>query len=379
MLTWIEINATAFRANLKAFHRNVGDEVRLMPVIKSNAYGHGLLEIAALCDLEISVDRLCVVGLTEALHLIRGGIKKPVVVLSFFDYDKKDVSEAILSDKIAFPVYSLEQARFLSKVAVSTNKKVLVHLKIDTGTSRLGIRPDEAEIFVKKMKAMPNLELEGVFSHFSSSEENKKVTFDQERIFRSTINALGKAGHSFPLRHIACSASTMLYDATHENSVRPGVGIYGIFPSNNTKRAMKLTPVLSFHTRIIQIKTVEKGTAIGYGQSYIVRKKTTIATLPIGYFDGFDRGFSNIGQVIIRGVKCPVRGRVCMNLTMVEIPPALALKIKTGEEVVLIGKQKKADISANDWAKKLGTISYEVLARLGAHIPRIISSKNAVR
>lgn len=373
MLTWIKLNAEAFHRNLLTFRRHIGKEVRLMPVIKSNAYGHGLLEIARLCDREETVDRLCVASLEEALRLIQVGIRKPIIVVSFFELDEMTVAEALQTGNIAFPIYCLEQAVFLSKIGKNFKKNALVHIKIDVGTSRLGIPPEAAVNFFQKIRALPHLTIVGVFTHFSSSEEDKNTTFKQSNLFHGTLEKLSEAGFNPLLRHSACSASTVLYKETHENAIRPGIGIYGISPSAAVGRALKLFPVLSFHTRIIQTKVVAAGTAIGYGQTYRAPKKMTIATLPIGYYDGFDRGFSNNGSVLIQGVKCPVRGRICMNLTMVEIPQTIASRVKIGEEVVLLGKQKKEEISAYDWALKLDTIPYEVLARLGSHIPRIIS------
>jgi alanine racemase len=217
-----------------------------------------------------------------------------------------------------------------------------------------------------------------VFSHFSSSEEDKRVTAEQQYIFGEVIRALEERGFSPEFKHIACSASTLLYKQTHENAVRPGIALYGLYPSISTKKTAALVPILSFKTKIIACKTVGKGTAIGYGQSYVTSKSTTIATLPIGYFDGFDRGFSNTGEVLIHGVRCRVRGRVCMNLTMVEVPKSIASHVKIGDEVVVLGAQKRECITAEEWAQKLGTISYEVVTRLGAHIPRIVVGKKSI-
>ena len=266
----------------------------------------------------------------------------------------------------------MAQALFLEEVASERAYTARIHIKLDTGTSRVGIEPSEAVSWCKAVqKKCTHLRIEGIFSHFSSSEENQRVTKEQHSLFTSTVQTLEAAGIVPELKHIACSASTLLAKYSHENAVRPGIALYGLHPSRATQKMGTLYPVLSFKTKVIAVKTFKKGTAIGYGQTYITPRTTTIVTLPVGYFDGFDRGFSNRGQVLVHGVLCPVRGRVCMNLTMVEVPKNIALRVKVGDEVVLLGKQKKAYITADDWAKKLDTISYEVVTRLGAHIPRI--------
>ncbi len=367
MLTWLEINKKAIEHNLCAFRRLIGRSALLMPVVKANAYGHGFLEVAKICDESGEADRIRVVNLDEALALLDAGIKKPIMILSFYELDKAKITRAI-KNKIIFPLYSLEQAKFLNAVGERVGKKAIMHLKVDTGAARIGILPGDAVNFYQKIKLFKNLNIEGLFSHFASSEEDREYTDKQYKLFNKVATDLEQAGCKFKIRHMACSAASVVYPDSQFNAVRLGLGLYGLYPAQSVKDKLKLKPVLSWKTKIIQIKTLPAGAKVGYGGTFVTKKPTKLAILPTGYFDGYDRRFSNTAQVVVHGVKCPVRGRICMNLTMVDVSGVLNIQI--GDEVVLLGKMGKNEISADYLAKLAKTINYEIVSRINPLLPR---------
>lgn len=337
-----------------------------MAVVKSNAYGHGVdLVSEAIKD---SVDWFATVNLDEALHLRKLGIKKPILVLSY--YDLNSVSEAI-KQNISLVVYDLKQTQSISKAAKKLKTIANIHLKVDTGTSRLGINPVQVALFIHKILNLPNLKIQGVFSHFAASEEDIEFTKKQNHLFNSAIEELEWRG-VHPIKHIACTAAGIVVPNSQHDLVRLGIGLYGLWPSLEAKKRAKfeLKPVLSWHTRIIQIKSFSKGSYVGYGMTYQTKRETKLAVLPVGYFDGYDRKLSNSGEVLIAGKRCKLLGRVCMNLIMVDVTDVK--KVKVGDEAILIGRQGKEEITADELAKKIGTINYEVVARINSLVERVL-------
>lgn len=369
MLTWVEVNKQAIEYNLKQFKKMIGRNNLLMPVVKSNAYGHGMIEVAKICDHSKQADRICVVNLDEALTLIDAGIKKPIMILSFYELDSKKIQTAV-KNNVIFPIYLETQLSFLNKIALSLKKKIKIHIKIDTGTTRIGLLQNEAIGFVKKAKTFKGLEVEGIWSHFSSSEDNNEYTKQQLSIFNRVIIELEKEGIHIPIKHFACSAASIFHKEAHFNAVRLGLSLYGLYPSTKAGRIIKLQPALTWKTKIIQIKNVERGTLIGYGCTYKTKTASRIAILPIGYWDGLDRKLSNAGNVIINGIKCPIRGRICMNLTMADVSKVKNTKV--GDCATIIGEQGKNKITADDLAIQVGTINYEIVDRINPLLPRII-------
>lgn len=368
MLTWVEVDSAAIKHNLREFKKLAGRKVTLMPVIKANAYGHGFLTMAKICQQSADVDKICVVSLDETLALIKNKFtKKPIMILSFFHLDEKKLALAI-KNNIIFPLYSLENAKLLNKIGERLNKKIKVHLKIDTGASRLGILPAEALDFVSQLKKYKKLNLEGIWSHFASSEDDFAYTKNQYEIFKSVCDNLTSHNINIPIRHIACSAASIAYDFTHENALRLGLSLYGLYPTNNHKWTIKLNPVLSWYTTIIQVKTLPAGAKIGYGCTYTANRPVKIAVLPVGYWDGYDRRLSNRGYVLIKDERCPILGRICMNICMVDVTN---LTVKAGNKVVLIGKDKSKNISVDDLAKWCETINYEIVDRINPLLPRV--------
>lgn len=371
MLTWVEINKKALIFNLQQFRRKIGGRAEIIPVIKSNAYGHGFLEVARFCDTCNLINKIAIVSLAEALGLRKNKIKKPIIVLSFFDFeDLKKMGEKELKN-IALPIYDLSTAQKLNNFAKKRGIKIEIHLKIDTGASRIGFWPKELIKNAESLKKLNNLEIEGIFSHFASSEEDKKYTQKQLRTFSQTISELKKGGINPPLKHIACTAAALAVPQSQYNAVRLGIGLYGLYPSLQIKKMnlIKLKPVLSWKTRLIQVRKIPKNTLIGYGGAYQTRCQTRLGIIPVGYWDGLDRKLSNCGQVLFKGKKCAILGRICMNLTMIDLT---GLNAKTGDKVTLIGKQGGAEITADDLAKKINTINYEVVTRVNPQIKRIV-------
>lgn len=375
--SWVEISKSAILHNLSQYQRIVGPKVAVMPIVKSNAYGHGMIAIAKLVSPKVKW--LGVVNLGEALQLRQNKIKNRIFVLSYAQsrYLKEGIKQ-----NIDLPVYDLGMAKLISKETKKQgNKETKVHIKIDTGTSRVGVLPKDAVAFIKEIRKLPNLKIEGIFSHFAASEENPKYTRWQLDNFNQVLADLEKEGINIPYKHFACSAATLVEPKSHFNLIRLGLGLYGLWPSELAKRIaikkypwLKLKPALSWKTKVIQVKDISAGTKVGYGCTYTAKRKMKIAVLPVGYWEGYDRHLSNSGEVIIKNKKCPVIGRVCMNLTMVDV--SSVKNAKAGDEVVLLGRPASAKasagkgVTAEELAKKIGTINYEIITRINPFLPR---------
>lgn len=368
--TWVEVNQRAIEHNIREFRKMIGPKVLLMPVIKSNAYGHGFLEIAQICDKHKDVDRFCVVSLDEAMALRNNKITKPIIILAIYDLNSEKINWAI-KNKIIFPLYTLEQAKTLNQIGERLQKKITVHLKIDIGTSRLGILANELPSFFISIANLRYLDFEGILGHFSSSEENSKRTHEQNKIFQKAIKIANEQGISPRLRHIACSAAAIIHPPTHYNAIRLGLALYGLDSSVTAKKKIKLKPALSWHTTIIQLKTVPTGSKIGYNGTYTTRCPTKLAILPVGYWDGYGRSFSNRAFVIINGKRCSIRGRICMNLTIVDVTKLK--NVMVGDRATLIGKNGKTSVTADELSLIAKTINYEIVTRINPILPRIIT------
>ena len=359
----MEIKTENLKHNVQQIRKLLPADFKIAGVVKGNAYGHGLLEIAHYLDNNKLVEYLATANDQEALFLRKNRISLPIIVLSYWDI--KNLT-ALVKNNIEFGVYNNQQLEALQKAKLT--KPAKAHLKIDTGMNRLGLSQQQAIVFASKLKAIKNLKINGIFSHLAVADEDKDLTKKQLAIFSQTVRALQKIT-PIPLIHIANSAGCMFMENNPCNLARVGLAIYGLSPSLNYPA--KLKPILSWKTRIIQIKKVSSGEKTSYGLTYRFTKPATIAVLPIGYADGFDRGLSNCGRVLIGGQPCPIRGRVCMNLTMVEL--SANVKAGVGDEAVLIGQQgQKNNISADTLAQKLGTINYEIITRINPEIPRLI-------
>ena len=366
------MSAENLRHNAALLKRLLPADTRFLAVVKANAYGHGLLEVARL--LEGRADLFGVHSAMEAETLLKAGIDTPILVMGpVFPHQFRFLNPA----RVHLTVTSRETLEYLREGGFSYP----LHLKVETGTNRQGVPEAEVPEALKAIRRY-GLPLVGLSTHFANIEDTTDHSYAQRQMER--FEALRKAveGEAGPLQylHMACSAAILLFPASYGTLVRAGISLYGYWPSRETKLSwiqkhgseeeVALKPVLTWKTVVSQIKAVPKGAYIGYGCTYRVTRDSRIAILPVGYFDGYDRKLSNRGMVLIRGQRAPVAGRVCMNLLMVDvtdIPEA-----KAGDEVTLIGRDGDEEVSADTLAEMAGTINYEILARLGAHIPRLV-------
>lgn len=363
---WVEVDYKAIEHNLKTIRKIINPSTSVIGIVKANAYGHGSFNVAKLL-VKNKVEMLGVATLGEALELRENKIKSPVLILTpgfssqAFDIVKHNIRQAVCT---------LEMAVELSKQARKQNKQAVVHIKVDTGLGRLGVLPDSALDFIRKVKSLKNILIEGIFTHFASADE-RDVSWSkhQLKIFMEILRGLKMNNIDIPVKHTACSAAVMKMPESHFNAVRPGLMLYGILPYLGFSSDIKLKPAMSLKTRVIFIKDVEKGTSIGYGRSFFTGKKSKIAILGIGYADGYSRNLSNKGEVIINGKKAPILGRVCMDLTMADVSNVRNVKI--GDEVILFGSDGKLKISAEEIANKIGTIPYDIICMVNSHLQRI--------
>lgn len=365
--TWAEIDLAAFADNLRAVKEFVGPRVKVMAVVKANAYGHGAVRLAQVAAAN-GADQLAVATLDEAVALRKAGLKLPILVLG--TSIPGEGAEVAVELGIAQALCTVELAEALSAAARRRGKEALVHLKIDTGMSRIGVRPHEAVPFMERVSQLPGLRFEGVFSHFAASDEPENpYTELQFRRFQEALKALREAGYTFPIRHIANSAAILDHPEMHLDMVRPGCILFGSWPSEKTQRKINIRPTLTLKTRIVFLKRVPAGTPVSYGLTYTSPSERLLATLPIGYADGYRRGLSNKASVLVRGVRAPVVGRVCMDQCVVDVSdvPGAAL----GDEVVLIGRQGSEEITAQELADILGTLDLELYCGLSPRVPRL--------
>ena len=367
--SWVEIDASAFNHNI-AQYKSVITPALLAPVIKSNAYGHGIEIMAKLCEQNNQIDYICVVALSEALFLRSIGIQKPILVLSIIDGEL----ESAVAYNIGLVVFDLATVQELDRIGNMLNKKVHVHIKIDTGLSRLGISETAALSFIETVHRLPHIFVGGIFTHFASSEkEDQTFTNLQIDRFNFVIDQLAARGIHIPLKHTSCSAAITGNHRSHHTMARMGIGIYGLWPSQENKIMTQhvyphfsLRPVLTWKTRIMLVKEISAGSYVGYDQTFKAEKNIRIATLPIGYWDGYDRRLSNKGTMLVHGQRAPVVGRIAMNLTMIDVT---GIPAAVGDEVTLLGSQ--TGVTADDLAHQCDTINYEIVTRINPLAPRV--------
>lgn len=375
-LSWIEISRSALRHNLLVLRSLLDTNVLVSPCLKSNAYGHGLQQMA-LFLADNGVTHFCVDSLEEGVLIRKAGFQGGVLILGYVQ--KHEIPMAI-DLEMKFLIYEREIARELAKIAHKKNKSPLVHIKIDTGMSRQGFPADEALSFIRFINDLGGLIIEGIATHYAVADElgNPDFFCIQLARFLHLKNQLEQIGINIPLWHSANSAALLAHPSTHFNMVRPGFSLYGGFPSSSvadfcSQKNIVLQPALSFKTKIAALKKISPGSFISYGCSFRTKKETTIAILPIGYNDGINRKRGNCGSVLIKGEKAPIIGNVCMNITIVDVSHIPNLKME--DEVVIIGSQKNhagesANISLSEIAEEMESIPYEVLTQLRESIPR---------
>lgn len=363
--TWAEIDLNALVHNFKEIRKKVGPDVRVMAIVKAQGYGHGIVQVSRALEKE-GVNYLGVTSPFEAFLLRKEGIKSPILILG--PTMLEEASEIIEKD-IAQTICTKEMAHTLAGECKRLKKRLKVHIEVDTGMGRTGVPHQRALRLIKEIVKIPELEVEGIFTHFSTAdEEDKSFTEEQIKRFKEVLEKLEEEKIDIPLRHAANSAGVLNFPESYFNMVRPGLALYGIYPSEYVSRSLNLHPVMSLKSRIIYLKRVERGSTISYGKTYVTNKNTTIAILPIGYEDGYNRLLSNQGEVIIKGKRVRIAGRVCMDQTIIDVGEVP--NVEVGDEVILIGKQGKERISVEEIAKKVDTVPHEVVCRIAGRIPR---------
>ena len=362
--TWAEIDLRAIEHNYAQVRKAVGRDTNIMVVVKANAYGHGTVEVATVLE-KLGADYLGVATMDEAVRLRDHGVKTPILVLGSILPD--EIKPAIERD-ITLTICSLDLIEAISRRAGESGK-VKVHIKIDTGMGRIGVWHEEAVDFIKRLSKEKNIIMEGIYTHFSSAGRDDFFTGYQIEAFEKLLSDLEKNWINIPLRHAANSIATVDFKRSHQNLVRPGLIIYGMYPKHTFPKLIKLKPALSLKTRIVFIKETPPGRSISYGRTYITQHQTRIATLPIGYADGYSRNLSNRAEVLVRGQRASVVGKVTMDQTMIDIGHIKGARV--GDEVVLIGKQGREEIRAEKLARLAGTIAYETVCGISNRVPRV--------
>ncbi len=374
---WVEVSERAYAANLGFFRRLVGPGVELSAVVKSNAYGHGFEQIAGLAARH-GADSFCVHSLDEALRLRRAGFAHDVLIMGPAPPGR--LGEVVEHD-FRLVLFARATAERLAELTAALAKTVRLHLKLETGTHRQGVEGDELDELAAFLKRHPALVVEGVYTHFANIEDTTRRDYADHQIgrFETGLARLAAAGLEPPKRHAACSAACLVVPRTRFDMVRLGISQYGLWPSKETCLSYRLDhpgeepalePVLAWKTRITQVKRVPAGRFVGYGCTYQTTRDSLVAVLPVGYADGYDRRLSNQAHVLVRGRRAPVRGRVCMNLTMVDVTDVPGAE--PGDEAVLLGTQGDQEVTADHLAGLVGTIHYEIVTRINWDLPRIV-------
>ncbi len=361
MNTYAEINLQAIKYNIGEIRKLLAPAVRLMAVVKANAYGHGAIAVARAA-VEAGADHLAVANLKEGLEIREAGITSPILILT---ESPTSVTDEIVQYNFTQTIYSFTEAKALSEEAQKRHKIAAVHVKVDTGMARVGVAPSEAAAFIAKISSLPNLQIEGLFTHFAKAEDQQDP-FTQKQFER--FQRVAQRVPQIKIKHAANSAALLFYPNTQLDMVRVGLMMYGLYPPGNSRRLINLQPALAFRSRVTYLKRVPAGTPVSYGCTYVTPKETNLATIPVGYADGFSRRLSNRGQVIIRGKRFPVVGMVTMDLSMIDVGDA---KVEVGDEVYLIGEQQGQLISTDEIAKLEETISYEIVCGIGKRVPRV--------
>jgi len=367
--TWAEIDLEALAANFQTVKLKVGPDVGVMAVVKANAYGHGAVECAQRLERE-GADWFGVALPEEGIELRNAGIAKPVLCLAGFWGEQ---ATACLQHNLVPVVCPLDMIKAFDRAARERNVVANVHVKIDTGMGRLGVRFDEVSDFARSLGSFKNIRVDGFMTHFAAADEPScgPLTKDQTLRFKNAVAAFGEHGFEPTYRHLANSAAVFGQPAARGNLVRPGGVLYGLWRDilAPEDRHVNLRPVMSLHSRITLLKWVHPGETVGYGCTFEASRKTLVATIPIGYDDGYMRALSNRGHAIIRGVYATVIGRISMDLTLIDVTNVPG--VQTEDEVIFMGAEGDLSVSAEEIARTAGTLSYEVTCGIGGRVPRV--------
>lgn len=362
--TYIKIDLDNLNYNIDNIKNKIDNRAKLLVVIKANAYGHGAVQVAK--EIQNKCDFFGVACIEEALELINAGIKTPILILG---YVSPEFYEVVVKNNIRIPVFSYEVAKALSKEAVKQQKIVDFHFALDTGMSRIGFQCCEKDADVcKKICELENINAEGIFSHFATAdEENLDKTLNQKQKFKDFIKMLEDRNINIPIKHINNSAGIINFDE-YFDMVRSGIITYGMYPSEDVPKTIPIKPVMSWHAMVSHVKELEKGREISYGGTYVTNEKRIIATIPVGYADGYPRCLSNIGKVLINGQEANIVGRVCMDQFMVDVTDIKNVGVET--PVVLVGKDKDKEITMEEFSQKAYSFNYEIPCRISHRVTR---------
>ncbi len=369
-LSWLEISRGALQHNVATLRERLRPGTSLLAVVKANAYGHGMHVVAQ--SIAEHVDWLGVDSLDEALELHNAGISLPILIMGFTPHSRAD---EVVRHGFRQVIFDEESAVRLSEQAAAQGTTAAVHVKIETGTYRLGVAYRKAVAFLRELQALPSLKVEGTYTHFATAEDTADDSYFrlQRSRFAKVQAELERAGLEVPYQHMAATAAAMVSTAAQGSLVRFGIGLYGLWPSLDTQIAMTeravrplaLQPALEWKTRIVHMQPVARGETVGYGRTHRTRRDSTIAVIPIGYSDGYDRKLSNVGEVAVRGRLAAVVGRVMMNMSLIDVTGIPGVQV--GDEVTLLGPE----IPAENIATHVGTINYEIVSRINPALPRI--------
>lgn len=369
--TRAEIDLGAIAFNLQGIRRRVSP-AGIMAVVKADAYGHGALQVSRLA-LQEGASHLAVAVVDEAIALRKAGIEAPILVFGGFSPEDAPL---FIDWELEATLLDARSAELLRLAARQRNRLARVHLKVDTGMSRLGVHWQEAAAFAAALHQSEGLELTGLYTHFATADALDKSYAHLQLIrFREVIDGLEAKGISVPLKHAANSGAILDLPGSYFDLVRPGIMMYGHYPSNETTESIEIQPAMSFKTAVSQVKTIGRGESVSYGRTWIAEQPARIATLPVGYADGYNRLLSNRGEVLIRGRRCPVAGRVCMDLIMAVAGEEVAV----GDEAVLFGRQGDQEIRVSAICEQLGTIPYEVTCWVAKRVPRVYIHDNTAQ
>ncbi len=356
------VHLDAIAHNVAQLRKRIGSDREVMAVVKADGYGHGAVEVS-LSALKSGANCLGVAVPEEGEELRRAGLDVPITVLGLIQPEE---AYKVIDFGLEQTICSLEVAEVLNQTASNKGTVVDVHIKIDTGMGRVGVQPIDTLAFVRRVGRLKNLNVKGIFSHFSCADEvDKTFANKQVEIFDGVVREIEASGIRIPKRHMANSAAILDLPETYYDLVRPGIMIYGLYPSAEVSHSIELKPAMTFMTRVTFVKRVPSGSSVSYGRTFVTEKETLVATLPVGYADGYSRLLSGRGEVLIKGYRAPLIGRICMDMCMIDVSGVK--NVQPGDEVILFGEGLPVD----EVAEKLGTINYEVVCAIGKRVPRV--------
>jgi alanine racemase len=364
--TFAEVDLSAIAHNIRKIRKLVGPNRGLMPMVKADGYGHGATAVARTA-LDNGADWLGIALPEEGWALRKSGIECPILILGPILPAQLPL---VLEADLALGLFNLEIAQALDSESARRGKRAVVHVKVDTGMGRLGVPAERAVEFLEALRGLRHLEIQGIYTHFATAdEEDKSFSHQQMKAFDDVCREAAFRGISFQMRHLSNTAAILDLPETFQDLVRPGIMVYGCYPSDAVQRVLDLRPAMRWKTHVAFIRDLRPGDSVSYGRTFVANRPTRVAGLLVGYADGFPILLSNRGEVLIKGVRAPVVGTVCMDITMVDVTHVPG--VDPGDEVVLFGSQKGETIEVDELARKLGTISYEIFCGVGARVPRV--------